>query len=554
MADRCVFTDSSRKIAEQFLQTIVVVDDRAFLGEEIHPHSRLKKPGRGASLSREKKEVAEPEERGTDAHGLDAKEFVDRFAEKGLLCSIIKPESASEELGPKMIAVSRRADIVVLDWVIDKIRGDKALELIKQITQDDAIKDNNNRLRLLVVYTGENELIEIADKIEAELKTIHSPVRVDDFTLQWGTSRVAVYAKEGVSVPGHLKTRIISIHKLPDALVNEFAATTMGLLSNFALAGLTAIRENTHRIITKFPPKLDAPYLAHRALLDPPEEAEAHVLPIFVSELESVLKDTRVASHISIAEIEKWIGCRTMSPVDLCRRMKIRSRKGAVDAMVAVIRDGIRAERVSSSYPGWSKILSPLKNESDKKCLSNLTNILTLDGRPGTEFDRELALLMSVNSRYSSPPPSLTLGTIVAEDVETRTSYYVCIQPACDSVRLSEDNRAFPFLRFKIASKSSADDFGYIVKDRDSVVELRLKIRPYEVQQVFFKPRTGSKEIQAVKKDSDWIFTSKEPKERHFRWIADLKQAHAQRVANEFANQISRVGLTESEWLRRNAK
>ena len=36
-----------------------------------------------------------------------------------------------------------------------------------------------------------------------------------------------------------------------------------------------------------------------------------------------------------------------------------------------------------------------------------------------------------------------------------------------------------------------------------------------------------------------------------FQWVLDLKEAHAQRIANNFAAQLSRVGLDESEWLRR---
>jgi hypothetical protein len=36
-----------------------------------------------------------------------------------------------------------------------------------------------------------------------------------------------------------------------------------------------------------------------------------------------------------------------------------------------------------------------------------------------------------------------------------------------------------------------------------------------------------------------------------FIWILDLKEAHAQRIANLYAARLSRVGLDESEWLRR---
>jgi hypothetical protein len=33
----------------------------------------------------------------------------------------------------------------------------------------------------------------------------------------------------------------------------------------------------------------------------------------------------------------------------------------------------------------------------------------------------------------------------------------------------------------------------------------------------------------------------------------DLKDLHAQRIVDEYASQLSRVGLDESEWLRRGA-
>jgi hypothetical protein len=39
--------------------------------------------------------------------------------------------------------------------------------------------------------------------------------------------------------------------------------------------------------------------------------------------------------------------------------------------------------------------------------------------------------------------------------------------------------------------------------------------------------------------------------DENFKWILDLKDAHAQRIANTYAAKLSRVGLDESEWLRR---
>ena len=36
-----------------------------------------------------------------------------------------------------------------------------------------------------------------------------------------------------------------------------------------------------------------------------------------------------------------------------------------------------------------------------------------------------------------------------------------------------------------------------------------------------------------------------------YYWVLDLKESHAQRIANEFSANLARVGLDESEWLRR---
>ena len=46
----------------------------------------------------------------------------------------------------------------------------------------------------------------------------------------------------------------------------------------------------------------------------------------------------------------------------------------------------------------------------------------------------------------------------------------------------------------------------------------------------------------------------KDEEVKKYEWIAELKTEHAQRAAEEFGREFSRVGLTESEWLRIKAK
>ncbi|MCJ7623604.1 MAG: hypothetical protein MUO76_08865, partial [Anaerolineaceae bacterium] len=77
-----------------------------------------------------------------------------------------------------------------------------------------------------------------------------------------------------------------------------------------------------------------------------------------------------------------------------------------------------------------------------------------------------------------------------------------------------------------------------------------IDIKPHELRTILFTP--GENEtILSTKKNSQFSFTDKSKQE--YVWIGELKREHAQRIANQFAAEIARVGLDESEWLRRHS-
>ena len=55
--------------------------------------------------------------------------------------------------------------------------------------------------------------------------------------------------------------------------------------------------------------------------------------------------------------------------------------------------------------------------------------------------------------------------------------------------------------------------------------------------------------IYTKKYKDKWSFTSLDDKE--FIWIMQLKEVHALKIIHEHAVNLSRIGLTESDWLRR---
>ena len=554
------FKEISLDIASQFLQSVVVVDDLAYLHEteRIQPHDELAKPGFGHPKT-VKKQVKDGDTTGPEKNKLDAKVLIDTFAEKGLVCSVLRPKE-KEEYESKVLKAAERADIVVLDWQLQgsNLPDIDAAELIEKIISNEKSLD---RIRLIVVYSAEKPS-KIRDKIEKTLNGIFEGS--DDYTFIQNATRICLFAKEDTI--GADRSRIVNEKELPDRLISEFAEITMGLLSNATLASIAALRKNTHRILGKFRPQLDAPYLSHRSLMKPSEEAESHIVPLIVSELQSVLEDQQISEMLTTDYIAKWIDRHASVHPKLQKRMHIKTPENAKLLLLDLIGKGIHKETMSSSFPSWSKFLSRLKEETNGNTLSELTDILTVDGSSGQQLDREFAYFMSICSHYDNPAPLLSLGTIVSIEEDSKKQYYLCVQPVCDSVRISK-KRYFPFLRMIKVSDSEASDFGFIVRENnEDMIELRLSLRPHEVKMYEFKIKSNAKCIYAHKESNAWVFkTTKIIKTingiettvedtKLLRWIGDLRPSHAQKVANDYAREISRVGLTESEWLRRQAK
>lgn len=577
------FLEHSERIARSFLQTVVVIDDRAYEPTEYSakPTAPLESPVRpefaGPREAIDKKQDAtsgskEPsdmnqeegleieqaktaEETSEDiAHQLDAKRVIEQFANSGIVCAVLRPsEFEVDQFDSKVYAISERADVVVLDWVWFKdTEGKKVSELIAQITKK---ASEQHRLRLILVYTGEKRLTTVIDDIAKVLERsgVKERSRKDAFTIESGGTRITVYGKGNVDPKDDiLRTRMSPFDELPNTVVAEFAKMTAGLLSNVALDSLAGLRSNTHRILARFNPELDAAYLTHRALSEPPEEAELHLVPLILSEIQAVLEDRNVSDQAGPKSVEEWLNFQIENGMKLDKRMGMTSGSAASKAMLDIIEKGVRDKKLASSYPEMKEILDKLRLEDDKNALNQFTNLLTKEGTSGDAHDEELALLMSIRSRYGAPPPVLTLGTIIANDVESGNSeYWLCVQPVCDSVRLKKE-REFPFLRMTKSQKN--DSFGYLVRENDGMVKLNLSLRPFESRLIPFSPNTGEKDIRASASGDKWFFNASGSDPKAYRWIADLKTEHAQRVANDYAVQISRVGLAESEWLRRWAK
>ncbi len=551
-----IFEALSRDVTTRFLQSVVVVDDRAFLHEadRVHPHDGLIGPGMGimpiSPLPTENADTVDDQ-----THELDAKNLIDVFAEKGIVCGILRPK-LDEKFYEKTLKAVQRADIVILDWQLQG-KGAPDVDATDLITKIMYTKTSLDRVMLIAVYSAEKPS-RIQDKIESTLTLHEKPIIQDDnYTFIQNATRICLFAKEGTI--GADSSRIVRTEELPDRLIKEFTKMTMGLLSNAALESMAALRLNTHRILRKFHSGLDAPYLSHRILSDPPEEAETHVIPLIASEIQSVLDDSKISDLVGMQNIQNWLKWQMCNKPPLYRRMHIKSKNSSADAekaLVKLLQKGINNVNSSPFKPfkKWKKLLNSIKNGKNWQAPSKLTDIFTLDGKSGSGVvrDRELALLMSTRSQYLLPPPILTLGTIVAKDTNGVIEYYICVQPKCDCLRVPFKGQEFTFLPLDLMSKTNPSGFSHVVRDGSQIMELQLNKKLHASMKIRLVPLKRGQPIYACLTEKDWIFNPSET--NALRWIGELKRDHAQRVSHNLAQELSRVGLIESEWLRRCAK
>ena len=154
---------------------------------------------------------------------------------------------------------------------------------------------------------------------------------------------------------------------------------------------------------------------------------------------------------------------------------------------------------------------------------------------------------MSQRIKYGDTNRSLHLGVIVRE-MATKGRFLLCLQPVCDSVRIESR----PFVFCALSQPNERSKITHCVIDaNDDVVQLLYKPKvPFVVVKIF----ESDSDAVIANKDESKRFVFKDVDNNRYEWIAELKTDHAQRAAEEFGRELSRVGLTESEWLRLKAR
>ncbi len=557
------FFQRSVAVAREFLQTAVVIDDRAFqvedepepVGEIIAPPTPTTAEPRGSepaltptpskpkSSARSTEAAAHP-----DLHGFDPRQVIDGFASHAIICSVLTPKPNDRHVSPenRLSRLADVADILVIDWHIDLGEGEsteKTLELIETAVRQNS-EETPRRLQLIAVYTGEIDLLGVAECVKRRLEARLDSEQVQpdgQFAFRTGAVRIVVLGKKTVAgrTP-EAQSQEVDFEELASRTITEFACMTAGLVSNVALTALTRIRLDTHRILDRFSPRIDAAFLVHRALLESQQEADEHLAPIIAAELQAIIQEA--GTHISDVEIKDWLIARQMRH-STHTEWGFAAQEDEQKLLLQLCTRGCEA------LPGdeLPQKLEWLKDVSPPRGCSALDRLVEfIGGRVLPDSNEELAMLMGLNTRYSAEPPHLTLGTLVLLDQDSGKSYWLCLQPRCDSVRVTRP-RDFPLLRLS----QSNNRFSVVVRVGTNFVRLRIDPRPFKLQTVSFKPDRSKGLVLATTDPEGRHWFQSRDQARRYQWIGELKFEHAQRAVQAFASQNSRVGLTESEWQRR---
>ncbi|WP_196771908.1 response regulator receiver domain [Flavobacterium columnare] len=535
------FFEKSREIANNFLQSIVFIDDKAYSGvTEDDPN-----------------------------HDFDAQKVSMAFAKEKKVCGVYQPKTKEDIENFKSII--KKADVVILDWKIilsendiedleeddvdDDPRGVYTLDILRNITQDNT--QNNESLKLIIVYTGETDLIGITNQIFKELQAIKSDLSEKSCEVSSDNIKILIRGKSSVDddeidnkfnhIQG-LNDKIIKYKDLPNFVLDEFTLMTSGLLSNFALLSLIILRQNSSKLLALFSKKMDSAYLSHKILLTNQDDAESLLIELFGDSIIDLLFYHKIGGYLDKELINDWIDENIIDEkFDVADKSFTRTKKMIIGLLESNEID--INKRILNSFEGNGN----LTNKQKESFIINSTRLFLSNEHQNnsTKINLEFAKLTHHKSLFlpNNVEPKLTLGTIIKSN--KKEVYYICIQQKCDSVRLKiNEERKFLFLPF---TSTTDDKFDILTHDE---VKLKQEKKSFSIRTIIFICNNYDGVIKGVKNDSEkYIFNQKYTSEadEQFEWVLDLKDLHSQRIVAEYSSNLSRVGLDESEFLRRSS-
>ena len=534
------FLNESKKVANQFIKNILFVDDQI-----------------------------KWEEPDTDIHDLNAKTLIFEFAKAGKSCTFYNVEEerdlAIEE--KTILEIVANSDVIVLDWKMkhefigqeqdeiedpeddvneEESRGKFTLQLLCSL-----ISKYKDSLKLILILTGETGGSAILDAIHKTQQFNNFQKDEDNFSLLYEKIKISVYFKPellGKHGTESISEKIIpNYQSLTNIIDEEFASFTGGLISNTALKTISTIRDNASKLLKVYRKELDPAYLAHRTLLDIPENAEDLLRETILHSIINLINTNDISDKCDMESIEKWIFSISSFKNSSISISNNSINLAGTNPRQVLLKEGF-IDGIKKLWTEQKKQGTPSKSAIDKLLLKSINYFIPTDNNH-SDINEDFAILTHQKEYFNGPHfnPRLTLGTVIKNNIDGQDNYFICVQPLCDTIRIKDENNNFLFLPLRESKKSGETKI--IVKISDgNYLKLTPVYKANSLKMIKFK-LTESRDVIVA---TDYKFIEEKGETEHkYTWVLDLKDNHAQRIANEFGAYISRVGLDESEWLRR---
>ncbi|MFB7589298.1 response regulator receiver domain [Streptomyces sp. NPDC056169] len=542
------YRDLCIRAAQEFLHTIVVVDDRATYGEQ-EKVTGLIEPNFGGSPSESLDSSVDFEPGGAS---LDVSVLTDASADIGLTCAVLRPTQDEQDdgtLNRRLVRAARRADVLVLDWQLnDAGDGQAALALLSEVAAEDQL--GQGRLRLVCFYTSHPDLESVFRAIQGHLgDAVLSSSGPSDSSrwLDCGCMRVVVLAKAGGLTIGSVDSGLqVEESDLPQKLVEEFAVLTSGLVSNVAVASLAAVRADAHRLLTRFSVGLDKPFLSHRFYEGGPESEEL-VVRLIADEIKTLLDSADVRRWMEPKAIVHWAKEHIADQVEL-----IVKKKAAVISKIELV-DAISGSDHRGQFEVTNQVATGHKFNLGREFKETITGILASDGSAeGLDYDFARLTCLARNDPSPFPgdrTPILTEGTVVRGRAGREKIYLLCSMPLCDTVRVGGE-RPFPFVALKSVSSSDRYDLVALSPEGERLHLAFSTGKHYDTVRHTFAGDTSGVVRSRKRSGRHTQFVFFDSERKPWVWVAELRFQHAHRKLNDLGAAASRVGLDEASILR----
>ena len=510
-----------------YFRTALLIDDRA----EDDPVDKDDDPSEFSSLTSGGETeptpgLASPDVGGTPVY---SNRLVKAFLNENVVCSVLRP-GEEDTIQDMVINGAKIADLLILDWYL--FDNDKAT--IRGITG--ILNTYPHRLMVVVIYTGAPLLASIVDRlvIECELQ------KVSDFVLRKGAAVFLIFGKPETTLTDSERNRTAEYTTLPKMIHDDLEDHFGGLVPELAFSGINTIRESAPRVLATFNSSLDVPFLTHRALLSDVSDAGLQFIRLFTSEFETALMESPLTDLLSEGSIKTRLDQPNIVQAPQALSEKLRRSPKIDDALKALTDLELAKQAVAMGLRELG-----LGDSKLDELLDPIVEAFDL----GTEPHELLAALMS-STQFGDIRPRLEAGVVL----ENESKYWLCIQPLCDSVRLS-GSRKFPLLPLlKDGDPGSRSGTAMIRDANGSALRIYFSssLNPHKLLMPEFEPAKGESSLLAKRDGGAWCFEDTDG--TRYRAVCRLRSEFTQQAVQGLTSGVARPGVDSSEWLRRQSR